>query len=300
MAWIDSARDDLISQKSVGPGWGYRAKGEALVEPTALAGLALLASRPDATANRLARQAADWLAEIQRPDGALGLSTRTATPRWGTPYAMLLWAALDDYQAERNQAAQWLLGFAGRTFPRDATGAVAHDSSIPGWPWVEGTHSWLEPTAMAVLALRREGCQEHARVRQGIRMICDRAIPGGAWNFGNRATFGAVHPPQSAPTGIALLALTADDVAGDLVERGCRYLRQTLPTLRAPRSLAWGLMGLDAWQQRPAEGNRWLAASFDWIRRNRANPLDLAQLILAAEHRTIALLGARALEEGVA
>jgi hypothetical protein len=265
-----------------------------------LAGLALLASTPDSAADRLVREAADWLAEIQSPEGALGLSTRIATPGWGTPWAMLFWAALDDYQPQRDKAAQWLLRTAGETWPVEPTSAIGHDTSIPGWPWVEGTHSWLEPTAMAVLALRREGQGEHVRVRQGIRMICDRALPGGAWNFGNRATFGAIYPPQLASTGFALLALTGEDTAGELTKEGCRYLGRALPRVRAPRSLAWGLIGLDAWQRRPAEGDRWLAESFAWIRHNRANPLDLAQLILAAHHGTIELLAARALKEGAA
>jgi hypothetical protein len=291
MTWIDSARHDLLSQRSDEPGWGYRPGGEAFVEPTALAGLALLASTPDAGADRVVREAADWLAGIQRPDGALGLSVRVPTPRWATPYAILLWAALDDYQDERNRAAHWLLRFAGETWPADHTGVIAHDTSILGWPWVEGTHPWLEPTAVAVLALRRQGHQGHARIHQGIRMICDRALPGGAWNFGNRAMFGATYPPQLASTGFALLAINTDDATGKLIEGGCRYLRHTLPQVRAPRSLAWGLMGLDAWQQRPDEADRWLAESFDWVRRNRANPLDLAQLILAAHHRTLDLLG---------
>ncbi len=300
MAWIDAARDDLVRRKSGGPGWGYRTQGEAFVEPTALAGLALLACTPDAAADRVVRKAAEWLAEIQSADGALGLSARIATPGWGTPWAMLFWAALDDYQPQRDKAAQRLVRTAGETWPAKASGPIAHDTSIPGWPWVEGTHSWLEPTAMAVLALRREGQGGHARVRQGIRMICDRALPGGAWNFGNPAMFGRTYPPQLAATGFALLALTGEDTAGELIEGGCRYLRRTLPHVRTPRSLAWGLIGLEAWQQRPAESDAWLEDSFAWIRRNRANPLDLAQLILAAHRRTIDLLGAAASKEGAA
>jgi hypothetical protein len=297
MPWIDSAQDDLVSQKRDGPGWGYCSGGEAFVEPTALAGLALLASTPDRAADPLVRQAADWLAEIQAPDGSLGLSARIPAPHWGTPYAMLFWAGLDDYQAERKRAAQWLLRLAGETWPPEQTAVIAHDTSIPGWPWVEATHSWLEPTAMALLALRRQGHREHVRVRQGIRLICDRALPGGAWNFGNRAMFGAVYPPQLASTGFALLALTADEPVSKRFEGGCRYLRRALPGVRAPRSLAWGLMGLDAWDQRPDEADHWLANSYAWVRRSRANPLDLAQLILAARHRTIGLLGAKAQKE---
>jgi hypothetical protein len=294
MTWIDSARDDLMGQQAGEHGWGYRPGCEPFVEPTALAALALLASAPDPRADRVVRRAADWLAEIQSPDGAVGLSARIPAPRWGTPYAILLWAALDGYQAERDQAVQWLLQSAGETWPADPCGVIAHDTSIPGWPWVEGTHSWVEPTAIALLALQRQGYGGHARTAQGIRMICDRALPGNAWNFGNRATFGSVYPPQLASTGFALLALISEECTGGLVQGGCQYLRRALPGVRAPRSLVWGLMGLDAWQQRPAQANQWLAESSAWVQRNRPNPLDLAQLILAAHHRSLDLLGARA------
>ena len=55
-------------------------------------------------------------------------------------------------------------------------------------------------------------------------------------------------------------------------------------------------MGLEAWQQRPAEGDAWLEKSFAWIRRRQPTPLDLAQLILAADRRTLERLGVGALE----
>ena len=158
--WIDSARNALLERRSQGQGWGYRPDGEPFVEPTALAGLALLASAPSdvcAADDRRVRDAAAWLAEIQRPDGALGLSAGIAEPCWGTPHAILLWAALDDHAAERERATEWLLGLAGETSPNDPSGVIGHDTSIAGWPWIEKTHSWLEPTAMAVLALQRAG-----------------------------------------------------------------------------------------------------------------------------------------------
>ena len=43
---------------------------------------------------------------------------------------------------------------------------LGHDSTLIGWPWVEGTHSWIEPTAWAVLALKSVGTESaptHAR-----------------------------------------------------------------------------------------------------------------------------------------
>ena len=38
-----------------------------------------------------------------------------------------------------------------------------------GWPWVDGTHSWVEPTALALLVMGREGLSGHSRAREGVR-----------------------------------------------------------------------------------------------------------------------------------
>jgi hypothetical protein len=149
---------------------------------------------------------------------------------------------------------------------------------------------------LAVLALRRERFEGHSRVRDGIRVIRDRAIPTGAWNYGNGEIFGTTLRPQPAPTGIALLALADGDSQDDLIGGGCRYLRATLPRVRTPRSLAWGLMGLEACGERPARANAWLAESYARVKRNDPTPRDLAQLVLAAGGRALDLLGIEALE----
>ena len=56
---------------------------------------------------------------------------------------------------------------------------LGHDPTLTGWPWVGGTHSWVEPTSLAVLALRREGLGKHPRVEEGLKVIRDRAIVSG-------------------------------------------------------------------------------------------------------------------------
>ena len=103
-----SARSAAAALRHAEAGWGYRSGTSSGVEPSALAGLALLAAGPAAEAAP-SRAAADWLQTIQQPDGALGVSESLPTPGWATAYALLLWQQLDSYHARRRAASAWLL-----------------------------------------------------------------------------------------------------------------------------------------------------------------------------------------------
>ncbi len=146
------------------------------------------------------------------------------------------------------------------------------------------THSWLEPTALAILALGRSGLGKHPRVHEGLRLLRDRALPSGGWNFGNKATFGRELRPQPAPTGLALLtlAMTPGEPRSPLVDRAIRYLNATLPRLRAAMSLGWGLLGLRAWCAVPGDADRWLVKAYHHALGRPDTAPRLAHLLLAA------------------
>lgn len=90
---------------------------------------------------------------------------------------------------------------------------VPQNNDLRGWPWVDDTFSWVEPTAWCLLALkcwRRLG--GHApwlaqRVGAGDALLADRAIPTGGWNYGNPRVYGKVLPAFVPTTALALLAL---------------------------------------------------------------------------------------------
>ena len=294
--WVTTARRELLRLRAGTTGWGYRAGTPACVEPTVLASLGLLATQSetsdDGTVDRSIAASADWLAKLQRPDGSLGLSESRPTPGWTTPYAILLWRALGAHEDRRRRAVAWLLEQAGESIPAadDPDHIVGHDTMLVGWPWVAQTHSWLEPTALAVLALRGEGLGDHPRVEEGLRLIRDRAIRTGGWNYGNKSAFGHDLRPQPAPTGLALLTLASVEKRSALIDRAIDYLRAALPGVRASASLGWGLIGLRAWGQRPVDASSWLAeASGRASGRADASP-RLAHLLLAADERTLKLL----------
>ena len=292
-SWIRQARSELLRLASA-PGWGYRQGGSPHVEPTALGCLALLAtapSDPDGAADRMVGEAARWLASIQQPDGALGLSATLSSPEWATPYAMLLWANLQGFNAQRQKAAEWLLGRRGHTFKKDFGAVAGGDSSIAGWPWVAGTYSWLEPTAIAVLALQRQGLAGHERIKEGVHLIRDRAISTGGWNFGSNMVYSTNLRPQPAETGIALLALRRSGAPDEMIGKACAFLERALPSIRSAQALGWGLLGLTAWGRRPAEADAWLEESLNRSIRNSEAAVQLAYLLLASDPRSLALLG---------
>ena len=300
--WVETARLRLIHFRGRSEGWSYRQETAPCVEPTVLACLGLMSSAADRKTEQARdelRKSADWLASLQSLDGSLGVSAALPTPCWATPYGVLLWAALGGYTTHRERATRWLLDQEGVAIPNLAMceRTVGHDTAIVGWPWVANTHSWVEPTAVAILALRREGQAEHPRVREGLRLIRDRAIPTGGWNYGNNIAFGRDLRPQPAPTGLALLALAGIDGRTDIVERAAGYLQESLPSTCAPQSLCWGVLGLRAWGCCPDAADGWLAQAFEQTLRRSDSSQRPAHLLLAGGERPLEVLGLAAKRE---
>ena len=287
--WIEEARRTLEASRGRAGVWAYRPGLAPAAEPTALAGLAFHAI--DGNSSMTARVAADWLASTQRPDGSIGVTADLNEPGWATPYALRLWGERGGHEVPRKRALAWLLDQQGLPLEVPTDGSLGHDTTLVGWSWLPETHSWLEPTALAILAIRREGRGDHPRVSEGLRLIADRAIDEGGWNYGNCLVFGRSLRPQPGPTGLALLALAGTDSSrkAPYIERAIRYLEATLPGVRSATSLGWGLLGLDAWGRRPEDSDAWIAESAaSLVHRPGPAPAEgLALLILAANHNIL-------------
>ena len=268
--WTGRAQAELLRLRDRSGAWGYRNDRGPSVEPTALACLGLWSCRshsPLEIRRGAIQRGADWLQTLQKADGSLGIASALPSPCWATPHAILLWNALEVHVPARRRAAAWLLEQKGSPVAVDAAfigSVVGHDTTLIGWPWIEGTHSWIEPTAMAILALDREGLGYHPRVAEGIRVVLNRALAQGGWNYGNTSVFGRQLRPQPGPTGLALLALAAQASKHRprSVDPAIAYLLRTLPDVRAPISLAWGVLGLRAWNASPVAAADWLSESY--------------------------------------
>jgi hypothetical protein len=291
--WSVSARDELVRLREGEMAWGERSGAPPRVEPTALACLGLLAGGlggSSKTPGDIVLRAADWLATVQLPDGALGLSATIPAPNWTTPFGILVWAALPKYAGAAQRAGQSLVQQKGAVF-EDHMKIFGHDPSIVGWTWLEGEHSWLEPTALAVMALRRLGLGAEVRIRDGLKLIRDRAIPTGGWNYGNNTAFDRVLAPEATSTGLALLALAGAGKSTEVEDRAIRYLEATLPDIRTARSLCWGILGLRAWGHLPKSADRWLSETHARVSGRRDAAPRLAHLLLAAGHDSLSLFG---------
>jgi hypothetical protein len=198
------------------------------------------------------------LAASQSEDGRVSISSSEPGSFWPTPLAILAWHGAQRHAKNRSHARDFLLGTSGKHWAKRSDSIIAHDPSIRGWPWTQDTHSWVEPTSLSILALRVMGDGEHDRVREGIRMLMDRQLPSGGWNYGNTFVYGTEQYPQADCTGIALNAL-AGEVPKSEVEKSVRYLQVQVTRIRTPRSLGWGVLGLGAGGKRPDQATAWIA-----------------------------------------
>lgn len=229
-------------------GGGYRP------DATAWAVLSLAATGSGGRTRDLIDPGRTRLAASQSEDGRVSISPSDTESFWPTPLAILAWQGSEKHAEHRSRAMEFLLKTSGKHWEKDENSPHGHDTSIQGWSWTENTHSWVEPTSLSILSLRAAGLGGHDRVRNGVRMLMDRQLPSGGWNYGNTLTFGTELYPQADCTGVALTAL-AGLVPRREVGKSVAYLRTQVARLRTPLSLGWGILGLGAWGQRPGNAS---------------------------------------------
>jgi hypothetical protein len=243
------AVESLHSRALPDGGFADRRDGGYRTDATAWAAVVLdtLGPRP------LYHQTAQRLAKDQLPDGRVPISSNHPDVWWPTAVAAVAWSGIDQYRIYKDRAVQLLLLASGTAPVKQAGDPVGHDSSLRGWSWVEGTHSWVEPTGLSLLALAAAGVAEHPRSKEAIRLLLNRQLPQGGWNYGNTTIFGRELHPMPESTGVALAAM-AGLVPHQEVARSLDYLAGEIDRLRTPLSLGWSLIGLAAWDRWPTNG----------------------------------------------
>ena len=221
------------------------------------------------------------LTASQLEDGRVSISSSNPESFWPTPLAILAWHGSEKHAKPRSHAIDFLLKTSGKHWVKEYGSPLAHDTSIKGWSWTENTHSWVVPTSLSILALRISGFGEHDRVREGIRLLMDRQLPSGGWNFGNTLTYGKELYPQADCTGLALSALADCDSPGE-VGKSITYLQSRVMQVRTPLSLGWGILGLGAWGRRPGQATAWVSECMSRQDKYGAYDTTLVSLLLLA------------------
>ncbi|MEM9354511.1 MAG: hypothetical protein AAGA92_16015 [Planctomycetota bacterium] len=242
--------------------WGYSLNSACATEPAALAAMALAMQELEQDA----RRPADWLRSLQQKDGSVGVSEQLPRPAWTTSLAMLAWWTLqrrfggNHYDEAIARATEWALAEKGLAAPQQAH--IGHNTTLVGWSWAEDTHSWLEPTAFFVTALRVCGLPDHPRTEEGLLLIADRVLESGGCNYGNTVVLGQELLPHVQPTGIAMLALAGTPFNRQGVDASLEYLLRSLQPDTSAISLCFGLMGLEAWGRKHPDADSWLDDRF--------------------------------------
>jgi hypothetical protein len=270
---------DIVCSRAL-PEGGFSIKGDGVFRPDVTA-WAVLALKASLCHDEYISKACLRLAQSQLPDGRVPLITAIPNAYWPTALTVLAWQKSAGQVDSVQKAVAFLINNTGLHSTKTKDSVTEHDTEIKGWPWVENTHSWVEPTSMAVLALRSSGQGEHPRVLEAVRMLLDRQLPSGGWNVGNTVVFGKELLPVPELTGHALTALNSFTNTR-IVQKSLDYLNKIIQDLRTPLALAWGLFGLTSWNLRPENYRRLILETLE--RQEKYGPYDtdlLSQLIVA-------------------
>lgn len=228
----------LLSCRNSDGGWGYAPDKRSRVEPTCWALLALRAGRNGAAVGDGAllgwARSNGFLVDVAGAPPNLAFNGLAALTLLDSPTS----------SPGAGPILDSLAAVSGETLPPDSV--MGQDNSLRGWPWLPSTFSWVEPTALCTLALKKaasggQRSPRRERVQEASRLLADRASLSGGWNYGNRMVFGKALAPQVPTTALALLALQ-DHPDDRVVRKGLGWLSEHATA--EPSLLALGLAAI--------------------------------------------------------
>jgi len=275
VAWLEKTLDELSRLSEI----GYLVGGHAAAEPTSLAALAFVANGRAEDSMKLATA----LTAMQQPNGEVSVRSGEQAPGWPTSLAILAWSAVDraKYKTQIETAVAWLLANRGQAVEQSAY--FGHNTQLVGWAYAEQTHSWAEPTAFAVLALKAVGKGDLPAAREGVSVLIDRQLPGGGLNYGNTEVLGQFIRPHLEPTGVGLIALAGENDSSGRIAKSLAWLRGSVGPDTTPLSLGWGLLGLRAHGVTLPQAEEWLSTAAARVQSRDRSPHKLALLALASK-----------------
>ena len=192
-------------------GWPYYEGRSSRLEPTCWAALGLsFAQDAKADSDRVSRARA-FLRRLQREDGLL-LDDKNPGPNYAwNGLALLADTTIGGPSPDpwRDRLVAGLLAAKGVALEQSSS-LPSQNNRLQAWSWIEGTFSWIEPTAVCLTALKKIGAAgrlARTRMSEAESLILDRVCDGGGWNFGNAHVLDQDLRPYVPTTALALLAM---------------------------------------------------------------------------------------------
>jgi hypothetical protein len=229
---------DLVGGRHADGGWPYYRGKASRLEPTAWAVLALAKDS----------SAADPVSALVRWPHDRGLLIEHAGGIPNYTFHALALLALAHAGVEHQAGTAALLAALGRVrgIPVEGSFGKRQDNTLLGWSWIAESFSWAEPTAWALLALkklRKSGAQvDTDRIDQGERLMINRSCVSGGWNYGNADANGQDLRPYVPTTAVGVLAM--QDRSEPEVARSVEYLEQHATSEQSGSALSLAAIAL--------------------------------------------------------
>jgi hypothetical protein len=246
MSGLSARLDFLRSTQNADGGWGFFPGKQSWLEPTAYA---LMALHDDSSSRENFDRGWNLMRSWQLPDGSWQPCAAVRDSHWTTALCVTLHCLGGVHDHNFRRGVDWLLDTSGienrwqyRMAHFVSPSVVELDPSFKAWPWLPGCSSWIEPTAHALVALKKAAkalpeARLSSRISMGEKMILERRCKDGGWNYGNRKILGTELPSYPETTALALLGLSGNR-ALDLAGPVALALRQFNET-RSPLARAW-------------------------------------------------------------
>jgi len=272
---IELIVDSLTKAQNSDGGWGA---GRAKASNTEVTSLAVLSLSTVGTPSlkRNVERGLTWLIDRQGENGSFLLSTSVKESSWTTALATVCLSQFKSHRQKAILGANWLLGQEGRRLgwlgslfyhlaPEKRN--VQLNPDLKGWPWTSGSFSWVEPTAYALIALKKLKTYlgrnlVEKRIEQGELMIYDRMCKEGGWNYGNSTVFGENLWPYPDITALTLIALQ-DHQTEEANELSIQSLRKMLAQNDSGLSLSWSILCFSLYGYDTSEWKTLLARSYE-------------------------------------
>ncbi len=238
-------------------GWGYYAGKSGRVEPTGWALLALAVDRD-------ASQRGDWPAFLQQHLSLLSASQQAdgllrdgdaPFANFGANGFVSVVLSAPGVSSPASVNSRLLAGLADMKGVRLEQNDPKQDNQLQGWPWVQDTFSWVEPTAWSLLALKRAHAAPAgaaARVAEADKLLLNRVCVTGGWNYGNASTLGQDLRGYVPTTAIGLLAM-GNRKALEPVQRSMRWLSANRLSESSTMALSLTVMALSLYGEDAAD-----------------------------------------------